>query len=174
MSNRRVGSNPVSRTSPFPKRSFRSYARVVELADSLDSGSSVHYGRAGSSPASRTNPESGLRLRRSPFQRIPFPSGGGRYNCISYARVVELADSLDSGSSVHYGRAGSSPASRTKKDTAFAVSFSFVPSAPGKRSFVSAFVYAKQTSSRTNLVIPPIFKEKVQKPPNHSFYMVCL
>ena len=30
-------------------------ARVVELADSLDSGSSAHYGRAGSSPASRTN-----------------------------------------------------------------------------------------------------------------------
>ena len=30
------------------------------------------------------------------------------------ARVVELADSLDSGSSAHYGRAGSSPASRTK------------------------------------------------------------
>ena len=29
-------------------------ARVVELADSLDSGSSVHSGRAGSSPASRT------------------------------------------------------------------------------------------------------------------------
>ena len=29
--------------------------------------------------------------------------------------MVELADSLDSGSSVHYGRAGSSPASRTKK-----------------------------------------------------------
>ena len=33
---------------------------------------------------------------------------------IAYARVVELADSLDSGSSVHYARAGSSPASRTK------------------------------------------------------------
>ena len=31
------------------------YARVVELADSLDSGSSVHYARAGSSPASRTS-----------------------------------------------------------------------------------------------------------------------
>ena len=30
-------------------------ARVVELADSLDSGSSAHSGRAGSSPASRTN-----------------------------------------------------------------------------------------------------------------------
>ena len=30
------------------------FARVVELADSLDSGSSAHYGRAGSSPASRT------------------------------------------------------------------------------------------------------------------------
>ena len=29
---------------------------------------------------------------------------------------MELADSLDSGSSVHYGRAGSSPASRTKKE----------------------------------------------------------
>ena len=27
---------------------------MVELADSLDSGSSVHYARAGSSPASRT------------------------------------------------------------------------------------------------------------------------
>ena len=34
---------------------------------------------------------------------------------VNYARVVELADSLDSGSSVHYARAGSSPASRTKK-----------------------------------------------------------
>ena len=32
----------------------RQDARVVELADSLDSGSSVHYARAGSSPASRT------------------------------------------------------------------------------------------------------------------------
>ena len=38
------------------------YARVVELADSLDSGSSVHYARAGSSPASRTI-------------KIPTPSG---------------------------------------------------------------------------------------------------
>ena len=34
---------------------------------------------------------------------------------VKYARVVELVDSLDSGSSVHCGRAGSSPASRTKK-----------------------------------------------------------
>ena len=32
----------------------KAHARVVELADSLDSGSSVHYARAGSSPASRT------------------------------------------------------------------------------------------------------------------------
>ena len=32
------------------------------------------------------------------------------------ARVVELADSLDSGSSAHSGRAGSSPASRTKQN----------------------------------------------------------
>ncbi len=33
-----------------------------------------------------------------------------------YARVVELVDSLDSGSSVHSERAGSTPASRTKLD----------------------------------------------------------
>ena len=39
----------------------KAYARVVELADSLDSGSSVHSGRAGSSPASRTTPRK-LRL----------------------------------------------------------------------------------------------------------------
>ena len=39
----------------------KAYARVVELADSLDSGSSVHSGRAGSSPASRTTPRE-LRL----------------------------------------------------------------------------------------------------------------
>ena len=35
------------------------------------------------------------------------------------ARVVELVDSLDSGSSVHSGRAGSTPASRTIKETSF-------------------------------------------------------
>ena len=33
-----------------------------------------------------------------------------------YGRVVELVDSLDSGSSVHCGRAGSSPASRTRRN----------------------------------------------------------
>ena len=35
----------------------------------------------------------------------------------TYGRVVELVDSLDSGSSVHCGRAGSSPASPTKSRT---------------------------------------------------------
>ena len=40
-----------------------------------------------------------------------------------YGRVVELVDSLDSGSSVHCGRAGSSPASPTKKRQAFCLSF---------------------------------------------------
>ena len=39
------------------------------------------------------------------------------------ARVVELADSLDSGSSVHYARAGSSPASRTIKKSLKALCF---------------------------------------------------
>ena len=43
------------------------------------------------------------------------------------ARVVELADSLDSGSSAHSGRAGSSPASRTKtKTTIHASGLSFL------------------------------------------------
>ena len=97
----RVGSSPITRTT-FLFRLWEKnfgYARVVELADSLDSGSSAHYGRAGSSPASRTT---------------SFPQK--LHPC---ARVVELADSLDSGSSAHYGRAGSSPASRTKSDTNF-------------------------------------------------------
>ena len=42
-------------------------------------------------------------------------SAEGNQGKTKYARVVELVDSLDSGSSVHCGRAGSSPASRTKK-----------------------------------------------------------
>ena len=66
---------------------------MVELVDSLDSGSSVHCGRAGSSPASPTS----LFLNKI------------------HGRVVELVDSLDSGSSVHCGRAGSSPASPTRE-----------------------------------------------------------
>ena len=45
---------------------------------------------------------------------------------------MELADSLDSGSSVHYARAGSSPASRTKRDILSDVSF-----------FISSFLDAK-------------------------------
>lgn len=56
MSIRRVGSSPVSRTT-LPLWKALHHARVVELADSLDSGSSVLYGRAGSSPASRTSSE---------------------------------------------------------------------------------------------------------------------
>ena len=40
-----------------------------------------------------------------------------------YGRVVELVDSLDSGSSVHCGRAGSSPASPTMKKHASACFF---------------------------------------------------
>ena len=142
---RRVGSSPVSRTNFLLKDC--TCARVVELADSLDSGSSVLYGRAGSSPASRTIPKNGFRhRRRNPFfghlawtqiVRNGFvrfrdfactPRWRRRTGFLStvyrYARVVELADSLDSGSSVLYGRAGSSPASRTKrKRQAVPVSF---------------------------------------------------
>ena len=39
------------------------------------------------------------------------------------ARVVELVDSLDSGSSARYGHAGSTPASRTKALAPFGVPF---------------------------------------------------
>ena len=45
--------------------------------------------------------------------------------------MVELADSLDSGSSAHSGRAGSSPASRTIKETSFVCQ--------GKRGFFLHF-----------------------------------
>ena len=40
-----------------------------------------------------------------------------RQKAAQFGRVVELVDSLDSGSSVHCGRAGSSPASPTKEET---------------------------------------------------------
>ena len=45
--------------------------------------------------------------------------------------MVELVDSLDSGSSVHYGRAGSSPASPTKKEADAFASASFFMSGAG-------------------------------------------
>ena len=45
----------------------------------------------------------------------------------TYGRVVELADSLDSGSSVHSGRAGSSPASPTKETVERLFLFLFPP-----------------------------------------------
>ena len=38
------------------------YARVVELVDSLDSGSSAHSGRGGSTPPSRTMIKKDFRL----------------------------------------------------------------------------------------------------------------
>ncbi len=87
-------------------------ARVVELVDSLDSGSSVHYAREGSSPSSRTK-----------FPSEIFSGGFPLGIITTYARVVELVDSLDSGSSVHYAREGSSPSSRTKGNSRLAVSF---------------------------------------------------
>ena len=49
----------------------RANARVVELADSLDSGSSVHYARAGSSPASRTSVGTEFTLFRRLFLPAP-------------------------------------------------------------------------------------------------------
>ena len=52
-----AGSNPVF-------RSTKSFARVVELVDTLDLKSNDHCGRAGSSPASSTKP---LLFRRGFF-----------------------------------------------------------------------------------------------------------
>ena len=46
---------------PSVEKTQTKYARVVELVDSLDSGSSAHSGRGGSTPPSRT-----IRDRRKP------------------------------------------------------------------------------------------------------------
>ena len=66
---------------------------------------------------------------------IIYWSAEGNQGKTKYARVVELVDSLDSGSSVHCGRAGSSPASRTKKPRNLTVSGSFIIQKLEKRSF---------------------------------------
>ena len=56
---------------PSAIRKVNRRARVVELADSLDSGSSAQYGRAGSSPASRTrNRQVSTRSLSIPFCRF--------------------------------------------------------------------------------------------------------
>ena len=73
MSNRRVGSSPVSRTRIRSPMGRPLYARVVELADSLDSGSSVLYGRAGSSPASRTKKRGTRTACPSLFGALIYP-----------------------------------------------------------------------------------------------------
>ena len=52
---------------------------MVELVDSLDSGSSVHYGRAGSSPASPTKEiveRLSLFLLADPWQKLCVPLKG--------------------------------------------------------------------------------------------------
>ena len=67
-----------------------------------------------------------------------------------YARVVELADSLDSGSSAHYGRAGSSPASRTMKKiltVSDAVRIFCRKNTRAVRIFLTALVFFAQLSS---------------------------
>ena len=51
------------------------YGRVVELVDSLDSGSSVHCGRAGSSPASPTK----IRLQIERFGVFFFTFGDEKF-----------------------------------------------------------------------------------------------
>ena len=57
----------------------------MELADSLDSGSSVHYARAGSSPASRTIEKV---LKRNGFEAFSFYLSG--FCCSSLSRFLTL------------------------------------------------------------------------------------
>ena len=85
-----------------PRQKRRIYARVVELADSLDSGSSVHYARAGSSPASRTKKEGhpygcpsflvqALLLRKSGRLRADDLTCKGNPTKVSLAHIPFLA-----------------------------------------------------------------------------------
>ena len=75
----------VPSAAPTSLQKTQHHARVVELADSLDSGSSVLYGRAGSSPASRTKKKhaAGVFLfgaQRSASRTAP-PLAGFYWNC---------------------------------------------------------------------------------------------
>ena len=88
----RVGSSPITRTTflfRLWERNF-GYARVVELADSLDSGSSAHYGRAGSSPASRTNSDTNFDTMGIRLVSDFFAPWGGRF-CMSRHSVFSHA-----------------------------------------------------------------------------------
>ena len=59
-------------------------ARVVELVDSLDSGSSVHSGRAGSTPASRTIEKSLGNLVFPRLFVIFYPYRNKQYSRMAY------------------------------------------------------------------------------------------
>ena len=61
-------------------------ARVVELVDSLDSGSSVHSERAGSTPASRTKDLERI-LRSRSFYNVLFRSVWTIKMCAKYAVI---------------------------------------------------------------------------------------
>ena len=69
-------------------------------------------------------------------------SFGSETNQMQCARVVELADSLDSGSSVQYARAGSSPASRTKRENPVSKRIQGFPFIPA-REFKAVQIYTK-------------------------------
>ena len=84
---------------PFPGKLYHLFPRIAKESSSVPL---------------RGAPRGGER----PGELIFFLTSADRGAMITKlpnARVVELADSLDSGSSAHSGRAGSSPASRTKK-----------------------------------------------------------
>ena len=131
MSYRRVGSSPVSRTI-YLLCSHLSCARVVELADSLDSGSSVLYGRAGSSPASRTKKKDRLLpvflfgswgCEEPAFLRGPRANPAKRFAWGKESRQSEGAFADRRKRGIHSPRRRS-PASRTKNERqAFACLF---------------------------------------------------
>ena len=123
------------------------FARVVELADSLDSGSSAHYGRAGSSPASRTKKQdsllavlffccSGWIRRESDETRGPRKNASfcGERTSSGASETCRRA----AGRRMHSLR-GRSPASRTKKDSRKTVLFLFSRSSPKWVSFLFMF-----------------------------------
>ena len=71
---------------------------------------------------------------------------------------MELVDSLDSGSSAHSGRAGSSPASRTIKETSFVYQ--------GKRGFFVAIIHGEwytrpSNKNRKEIIMNNICLEKL-------------
>ena len=127
------------KTEKPPSLSLRAAGRIIRPAAARQKvsrcGKHPEKQKKSPSPSLRASAHTGVAIRSSfpasggPSIRAPknFPQNRKKLltfppNCAILfeqsqdARVVELADSLDSGSSAHSGRAGSTPASRTKEN----------------------------------------------------------